>query len=163
MSAIVDFDRYQQMQYVSLTIEPQNIINGETWSWQARSNETGEIVASMIVWQGDRWGWNCWNGFESDSIEETARKIASATDGRVEKIGRSRPKISARLRYGFLKAANFCCQNCGASESEQPLEIDHVIPFSKGGANHRSNYQVLCKPCNLSKGSKTFEEWLGSA
>jgi hypothetical protein len=31
---------------------------------------------------------------------------------------------------------------------------DHIIPVSKGGKNHHSNYQVMCTKCNLKKADK---------
>lgn len=43
------------------------------------------------------------------------------------------------------------CAECGASEY---LEFDHVIPFSKGGANTEGNVQLLCRSCNLSKSDR---------
>ena len=41
------------------------------------------------------------------------------------------------------------CANCGATER---LEIDHIIPLSRGGRHDEDNFQVLCKRCNLRKG-----------
>jgi len=37
--------------------------------------------------------------------------------------------------------------------------IDHVMPLSKGGGNGITNIQLLCPPCNLSKGAKDPIDW----
>ena len=40
------------------------------------------------------------------------------------------------------------CVRCGAREQ---LQVDHVIPHAKGGADTEGNLQLLCQPCNLRK------------
>jgi hypothetical protein len=42
------------------------------------------------------------------------------------------------------------CRQCG---SNQDLHYDHVVPWSKGGANTVNNIQLLCGPCNRAKGA----------
>lgn len=43
------------------------------------------------------------------------------------------------------------CVICGSQEN---LEFDHIIPFSKGGATTYRNLQILCKKCNIGKSNK---------
>ena len=58
------------------------------------------------------------------------------------------------LRFLVLKAAGGRCQLCGATKNERPLDVDHIIPRSRGGKNELANLQVLCSKCNRSKRDK---------
>lgn len=57
-----------------------------------------------------------------------------------------------------LRAINLTCPACDRRKYPEDFVIDHKIPISKGGhPTHSSNLQLLCYPCNLSKG-KTLHE-----
>lgn len=49
------------------------------------------------------------------------------------------------------------CAYCG---KEGKLEVEHLTPSARGGANRVSNLVVACRPCNLKKGAKSLEEFL---
>ena len=51
------------------------------------------------------------------------------------------------------------CSGCKVHLEPRMFEIDHVVPQSKGGASTIDNLQLLCSPCNKSKGNKTMAEW----
>lgn len=59
------------------------------------------------------------------------------------------------LRYLCLRRAKGICECCGATPTaENPLEIDHIKPYSKyPKLKYRfDNLQVLCRKCNIGKG-----------
>lgn len=39
------------------------------------------------------------------------------------------------------------------------MDVDHIMPRSKGGTDHPDNLQMLCSGCNRSKGGRTMAEW----
>lgn len=45
------------------------------------------------------------------------------------------------------------CVHCERYFPKKSIEIDHIIPQSKGGGNQPQNLQCLCKKCNCSKGN----------
>jgi hypothetical protein len=62
-----------------------------------------------------------------------------------------RGRIPESLRAQVWRRDNGCCVECG---SRQNLQLDHVIPVSKGGASTAANLQILCQACNLAKGAR---------
>ena len=64
----------------------------------------------------------------------------------VEPVGES-------LRFEILKRDRVC-QLCGAGPNNDVLEVDHIVPRSKGGSNEAGNLQVLCARCNRGKSNR---------
>lgn len=54
-----------------------------------------------------------------------------------------------------LKHFNNSCAFC---KTKERLEVDHIIPISKGGKNTIDNLQPLCKSCNSSKSNKILSQ-----
>lgn len=68
-----------------------------------------------------------------------------------------RALMTSRLRQQIKERDKYTCKSCGISIEQEPhllLEIDHIIPVSKGGSTTESNLQTLCWRCNRSKGAK---------
>ncbi|MCY4345710.1 MAG: DNA methyltransferase [Aestuariivita sp.] len=51
------------------------------------------------------------------------------------------------------------CAGCSTHFPFKVMEVDHILPRSKGGTDHIDNLQLLCTACNKSKGSKTMAQW----
>ena len=72
-------------------------------------------------------------------------------------VKEQRTLMTKKLRDYIKQRDNFTCCNCGNSIYLEPnllLEIDHIIPVSKGGCTEESNLQTLCWKCNRSKSNK---------
>jgi diadenosine tetraphosphate (Ap4A) HIT family hydrolase/5-methylcytosine-specific restriction endonuclease McrA len=62
--------------------------------------------------------------------------------------------VSGSIRYEVLKRAKTKCEWCGISNEERAIEVDHIIPRSKGGKDELYNFQALCYVCNTQKSNK---------
>ena len=59
-----------------------------------------------------------------------------------------RPSIPRDIANAVYTRDNGRCVYCGSTEN---IHIDHIIPFSRGGASSIENLQLLCQKCNLEK------------
>jgi hypothetical protein len=68
-----------------------------------------------------------------------------------------RALMTSKLREHIKRRDNFTCCHCSNSTFKEPnllLEIDHIIPVSKGGYTTEENLQTLCWKCNRAKSNK---------
>jgi hypothetical protein len=65
-----------------------------------------------------------------------------------------RRAVPLRVRMDVLKRDDYRCTKCGASPRDDKsvrLEVDHVIPVSRGGSSTMDNLRTLCFSCNQGK------------
>jgi 5-methylcytosine-specific restriction endonuclease McrA len=69
------------------------------------------------------------------------------------------PRGPLRLsRRNIFLRDNHTCQYCARRLPTRHLNLDHVIPRSRGGRSTWENLVTSCRKCNLSKGWATPEE-----
>jgi diadenosine tetraphosphate (Ap4A) HIT family hydrolase len=69
--------------------------------------------------------------------------------------------VSGTLRYEVLKRAKFRCELCGVSADVRALEVDHIVPRSRGGTDEADNLQALCYRCNAMKRDRDDTDFRG--
>ena len=61
------------------------------------------------------------------------------------------------VKQNLYKQQEGRCKACGEDFKIWNLEIDPIIPKSKGGGDYYENYQLLCGNCNRIKGDRPME------
>jgi 5-methylcytosine-specific restriction endonuclease McrA len=72
-----------------------------------------------------------------------------------DRLPRARVRFS---RFNIYARDDNTCQYCGRRHPRADLNLDHVVPRSRGGSTSWENVVCSCVPCNLRKGGRTPEE-----
>ena len=98
--------------------------------------------------------------FTIPMTEETIGQLINILEAKITAkafVKEQRRLMTGKLRERIKSRDNYTCCSCGNSVYDEPnllLEIDHIIPVSKGGYTREDNLQTLCWKCNRSKSNK---------
>lgn len=130
-------------------------VNARGAKWRAANPE--KVIARISRWQKanpEKHNASCarWSAANPDvrrinRQNRRARKIANG--------GRLSPGLTEKL----FKLQRGKCACCHVS-LDGGNHLDHVIPLALEGPNEDWNMQLLCGPCNLSKGAKHPVEFM---
>lgn len=94
--------------------------------------------------------------FDIDNLERFVIYLQGVVKFKKSVAGQ-RSLMTSKLRNHIKTRDGHACKNCTVSVKDEPhllLEIDHIIPVSKGGLTTEDNLQTLCWICNRKKGAK---------
>ncbi len=101
--------------------------------------------------------------FTVPMTEETIAELIKALENKLTAKAfakEQRTLMTKKLRELIKTRDHFTCCSCGNSTHAEPnllLEIDHIIPVSKGGRTEEANLQTLCWKCNRAKSDKIID------
>jgi 5-methylcytosine-specific restriction endonuclease McrA len=73
----------------------------------------------------------------------------------LRRCARSCPATLRLTRRNLMLRDGSRCQYCGAQPGARELDIDHVLPRSRGGEDSWSNLVTACLACNRRKGHRS--------
>jgi hypothetical protein len=79
------------------------------------------------------------------------RALEKAATGRISK---------ADVLHLFEVQLGMCAADDCRADLANGFHLDHIHSLRRGGPNDVGNAQLLCQPCNQSKGTKTMAEWI---
>lgn len=150
------FKKQRQEQY-QRTIDDARAFRFHFVRSQTRYKQVNYVKSSYKVQVGDRDSF-----YDYKWLEDRNKKLADinfeCTLSEYQSKGQ-RKLMTKALRDKIKIRDNYTCQICGKyMPDEVGLQIDHIIPISKGGKSIESNLQVLCSKCNGSKSDKVITE-----
>lgn len=111
----------------------------DDWSW--KEDDRGHYAKDLLP------------GFRATSSAHFTQ--AASCNARCAKQGVDGTITDAEWRELLGAYAN-SCSYCGVPGR---MQIDHVVPISRGGTNTIDNITPACAKCNREKGYKLLEEW----
>ncbi len=111
---------------------------------EVRAHTSGKDVISVLVQAVDL-ALEKWDPMVKAACPAPARKSSSVVNTERYSNLTAQRYVPAQLRKEVFARDEANCQNCG---SRRLLQIDHILPFSKGGKTELSNLRLLCRSCN---------------
>ena len=119
-------------------------------------------AAEAVDEGGETYDFERWRALSPRTPEESLPIVGSALRiPRVVHLHRYErmPRVSIRLtRRNLMFRDGHECQYCGKRPALRDLNIDHVVPRSRGGGDSWENLVTACRICNLRKGRRTPDE-----
>lgn len=123
------------------------------------SNVHFPVYTFQYVSSGGNSSMSCEIQMDTDNLERFVGYLGEKVKFKKSVAGQ-RALMTQALRSFIKERDDYTCQSCGANvydESNLLLEIDHIMPLSRGGLTTEDNLQTLCWRCNRSKGSKVLD------
>lgn len=92
----------------------------------------------------------------SETIDALITTISETIRYRKSAAGQ-RALMTSKLRESIKLRDDYSCCYCAVSIAAEPnllLEVDHILPVSRGGLSTNDNLQTLCWRCNRRKSNK---------
>jgi len=143
--------------------QPINIISAFHAICKVYTGAANIVDENYGVWTFDQWV-NNWEDLTSVPEEKRAQLVHTA------KLAFPAPEIIVTTKFTyehhkvrltrkniFIRDQN-TCQYCCKEFPSNELNIDHVVPSSRGGKTRWANVVASCIPCNTRKAARTPRE-----
>jgi RNA-directed DNA polymerase len=139
-----------------LKVKEKYFPSGRTYQFQGRSYQNNWILCGQSIAKTKK---RVTNFLPNISWIESAKYVKvqgnkSPFDGNKIYWSKRLAKYSnlPASKVGMMKSQNFKCTICNeAFVLGERLEIDHIVPRSRGGSNDYSNLQLVHKICHVTK------------
>lgn len=141
--------RCKSCEKLSVNKERRRAYEKEYWSNPERAEKRREQVKKSMLKNADAHKLKRKEYLKTESGINTQRKAGQVT--RCKKAGAYIEHVDPLSLY---HEQNGVCYMCLEQFDFKDMEMDHLIPLSKGGKHEVSNVKMCCGTCNRKKGAK---------
>jgi 5-methylcytosine-specific restriction endonuclease McrA len=110
---------------------------------------------NTMVWAERVWRYT---GYEHNALEDVKFDTQLMANPAISGVEYQQGTLAGyEVREYLLEKWGRKCAYCGAANV--PLQIEHIVPKSRGGSNRIDNLAIACGPCNQRKGNNTADEF----
>lgn len=141
--------------------------NRESLRLQAREyyrNNSDKVVAWVYLWRQTEHGRQSYlnsqrKRYEAEKDTEAYRrgKALQSRRRRVRKLDAAGSHTAEEVAQ-MLRDQGGVCAYCEVDLSGR-IEVEHMVPLSRGGSDGWENLAIVCHPCNARKHTRTLEEY----
>lgn len=99
-----------------------------------------------------------WVETRASFVRSTNSRFAVPEVIRLVRYDRVPHREVAFTRHNVFARDRHRCAYCGKKKGTDELDLDHVLPRSRGGPHEWTNVVTSCRPCNLMKADKLPDE-----
>jgi 5-methylcytosine-specific restriction endonuclease McrA len=112
-------------------------------------------LANMLTW-ADRWRRLCPIGAISQELVRFDTQLLENAE--ISGVEYQQGELASyEVREYLLEKWGRRCASSGVTGA--PLEVEHIVPRTRGGSKRVSNLTIACHDCNQAKGKRTAAEW----
>lgn len=139
----------------------RNIV--EVWSRLGRQPKTRDLSGDVSKFSSTTYAYRFGSWRQAlEKFVEWANDQNVPMESREQSDVQSRKtprNVNWRLRAQVLMRDDAKCRLCGSTPKDgAKLQVDHIVPWSRGGETVLTNLQILCERCNMGKGDLFGED-----
>jgi hypothetical protein len=134
-------------------------IQGTPQAWITLEEAALHYASGTVAWEDGagplatlRGGWNVARGEQSQIVVHPIVALRGAPRCNLFQV------VPAVTKAKLLRRDRYTCAYCAQGFAEKDLQVEHVVPDSRGGPYTWMNLVSACSWCNAMKGARTPEE-----
>jgi 5-methylcytosine-specific restriction endonuclease McrA len=131
---------------------------GAPHQWLDLNRAAHDYASDLVAWEAGETEFVLHGGICAATGRRSTMRISSIVALKGKVYQPRQDTVPTLSRVGILMRDRYVCAYCAQRFPERLLDVEHIIPSSRGGQDTWMNLVAACKACNSLKMNRTPEE-----